>query len=416
MLALACIGFGKDVAAAEWEVKGDLGQQLEYNDNISLNTIRKDSVVGYLLTPSLQASRKTEVLDIAFDGRGDIRRYDDSNWDCDNYNLRLNNQYKTKRSVYSLNGGYSISCSYALQITDTGLLVPNNRSEQYRVEPSWAWRWTERDKLSLTGSYSKTSYKNSFFGAAFNNQGSLNFSGNETYAVNLGESHEWSRRLTLTGNLFYSNIKYTGFGISSLNATTQNLFGFVLGGDYEIDQNWSFNVGAGPVWVDGARRNFGSVSSEQNSSLSLGSNANINLNYDDKLTKFSTGFSSSINPSSLGQTLQNHNLTANYSYRFTQHLLLDLSANFSINQSIGGGQSTGSQFDRTYFTTAAGIAWEPTRNWQIKGSYVYRWQDYQRDRNVQDLQDLRNINVGTSNSNAVMLFLNYAWDGIKRSR
>jgi hypothetical protein len=416
MFALACIGFGKDVAAAEWEVKGDLGQQLEYNDNISLNTIRKDSVAGYVLRPSLQASRKTEVLDIAFEGLGDIRRYDDSNWDCDNYNLSLNNQYKTKRSVYGLSGGYSVSCSYAQQITDTGLLVPNSQSEEYRVEPSWAWQWTERDKLSLIGSYSKTSYSNSFVGVAFNNQGSLNFSGNETYSVNLGESHEWSRRLTLTGNLFYSNIEYTGFGISAQSATTQNLFGFVLGANYEIDKNWSFSVGGGPVWVDGVGQNFGSVSQEQNSSISLGSNANIDVTYDGKLTKFSAGYSNSIDPSSLGQTLQNHNVFANYSYRFTQHLLLDLSGNFSNNQSIGGGQSTGSQFDRTYFTTAAGIAWEPTRNWQLKGSYVYSWQDYQQDQDLQNLQNLRNINVGTSHSNAVMLFLNYSWDGIQRSR
>ena len=58
LLVLACIGFGKDVAAAEWALKGSLGQQLQYNDNIALSTIRKDSVVGYLLTPSLQASTK----------------------------------------------------------------------------------------------------------------------------------------------------------------------------------------------------------------------------------------------------------------------------------------------------------------------------------------------------------------------
>lgn len=416
MLALACIGFGKDVAAAEWEVKGDLGQQLEYNDNISLNTIRKDSVAGYVLRPSLQASRKTEVLDIAFEGLGDIRRYDDSNWDCDNYNLTLNNQYKTKRSVYGLSGGYSASCSYAQQITDTGLLVPNSQSKQYQIEPSWAWQWTERDKLSLTGSYSKTSYSDPFVGIAFTDQGSLNFSGNETYSVNLGESHEWSRRLSLTGNLFYSNIEYTGMDISTQGATTQNLFGFVLGANYEIDKNWSFSVGGGPVWVDGVGQNFGSVSQEQNSSISLGSNANINLTYDGKLTKFSASYSNSIDPSSLGQTLQNHNILANYSYRFTQHLLLDLSGNFSNNQSIGGDQSTGSQFDRTYFTTAAGIAWEPTRNWQLKGSYVYSWQDYQEDQDVQNFQNVRNLNVGTSNSNAVMLFLNYSWDGIQRSR
>ena len=124
LLVLACIGCGKDVAAAEWALKGSLGQQLQYNDNIALSTIRKDSVIGYLLTPSLQATRKTGVLDIGFQGQGDIRRYDDSRWDCDNYNLGLNNDYRTKRSVFGLSGGYSVSCSYSQQIRIQDYLCP----------------------------------------------------------------------------------------------------------------------------------------------------------------------------------------------------------------------------------------------------------------------------------------------------
>jgi len=74
LLVLACIVPGKDVAAAEWALKGSLGQQLHYDDNISLSTIRKESVAGYLLAPSLQASRKTGALDIALEGQGDTKR------------------------------------------------------------------------------------------------------------------------------------------------------------------------------------------------------------------------------------------------------------------------------------------------------------------------------------------------------
>jgi len=99
LLVLACIVPGKDVAAAEWALKGSLDQQLLYNDNISLSTIRKESVAGYHLAPSLQATRKTGSLDVGLEGQGDIRRYDDSRWDCNNYNLGSNNGYRAKRSV-----------------------------------------------------------------------------------------------------------------------------------------------------------------------------------------------------------------------------------------------------------------------------------------------------------------------------
>jgi len=201
LLVLACIVPGKDVAAAEWALKGSLGQQLHYDDNISLSTIRKESVAGYLLAPSLQASRKTGALDIALEGQGDIRRYDDSRWDCNSYNLGSNNDYRAKRSVFSLSGGYAVSCSYSQQITDTGLLVPASQAENYRLAPSWTWQWTPRDQMTLGTSYSKTSYSNSLNDSASNI--GTGFSGNDTYTVNLGGNHEWNRRLSLNEKLFF---------------------------------------------------------------------------------------------------------------------------------------------------------------------------------------------------------------------
>ncbi len=404
LLVLACIVFGKDAAAAQWALKGSLGQQLQYDDNISLNTIRKDSVAGYLLKPSLQATRKTGSLDVGLEGQGDIRRYDDSRWDCNNYNLGSNNDYRAKRSVFSLSGGYSVSCSYSQQITDTGLLVPASQAENYRLTPSWTWQWTSRDQLTLGTSYSKTSYSNSLGDVASST--GLSFSGNDTYTVNLGGNHEWSKRLSLNEKLLFSNVQYTGS-----NTSTQNLFGFQLGANYKINHYWAVSAGGGPMWVDTQQSSDG-VTSGQNPSLSLGSVANINLSYSDQLTQFSTGFSNSVNPSAIGQTLQTSSTFANYSYRLTQHLLLDLTSNYSRSESIGGQSSDNStsQFNRSYFTVAPGIAWELAKSWRLKGSYVYRWQDYQQNKNLQ------NLNAGTSDSNAVMFSLGYSWDGIRLSR
>ncbi|MGZ5018729.1 MAG: hypothetical protein ACXV8U_23415 [Methylobacter sp.] len=404
LLVLACIGFGENVAAAEWGLKGTLDQALQYNDNIAFRTIQKSSVVGYLLAPSLEATRKTEVLDIGFSGKGDIRRYDDSRWDCDNYNLGLNNDYRTQRSIFSLKGGYSVSCSYAQQINDTGLLAPNSQSKNYKIGPSWTWQWTSLDQLTLNPSYSKTSYSNPS-GGVISSTG-LNFSGNETYSINLGGNHEWSKRLSLSEKLLFSNIQYTGS-----NALAQNLFGFQLGAKYKIDPNWAASANGGPMWVD-TQQNSTSATSGQNTSLSLGSIAAINLSYSGQSTQFSTGFSNSIDPSAIGQTLQTSSIFASYSYRLTQRLLLDITSSYSRAESIGGHSSNipNNQFKRNYYTVAPTIAWELAQSWQLKGSYVYRWQDYKNDNNFQ------NLNVGTSESNAVMLSLGYSWDGIQISR
>jgi hypothetical protein len=411
LFVLASSVCGKDVVAAEWELAGTLGQQLQYNDNISFSSIRKDSVFGYLLTPELHASRKTADLDLVIQGQGDIRRYTDPIWDCDNFNVGANNAYRTNRSTFGLNGGYDISCTYAQQITDTGLILPNSQAENYHLAPSWTWQWTARDQLILDAAYSKTSYSASQNGIASSNDSSV-FSGNDTYTVSLGGNHKWSRRLTFDAKLYFSDIQYTGSSDS-----TQNLYGFQLGGNYKIDRLWTIASIAGPVWID-TQAGSNEVSSVQSSSLSLSSIANINLNYDGQLSKFSTGYSNAVNPSAIGQTLQTQSFFANFSYSLTQHLMLDLTGNYSLSESTGDNSidNSNSQFNRDYFTVTTGFTWAIAKHWQLKGSYAYSWQDYQQDQNIQNINGLTNFNIGKSKSNLVMLFLNYSWDGIRVSR
>jgi hypothetical protein len=404
---LLCAGLVQDATAVEWALTGSLEQQLVYNDNISLNPVLPDSVVGYLLTPELQVSRKTEVLDITLNGQADIRRYDDSRWNCDNYNFGMGNAYRTGRSVFGLRGAYAVSCAYSQQITDTGVLLPNNESENYQIVPSWVWQWTPRDQLILDASYSSTRYTGPGAISSSTDNRSLSFNGSDAYSVNLGANHDWSRLLKLNAKLFFSNIRYTGS-----NASTQNLFGFQVGADYVIDHSWSIRASGGPRWVNEAGDSSNSVSSGQNNSLTLGSVANISLNYDGQFTRFSGGYSNTFYPSALGQTLQTHSIFLNYAYELTQFVVLDISGNFSQSEPIGGEttDSRTAQFDRTYFTVAAGIAWNVAKNWQLKGSYIYTRQDYQQN------TTLSNLMTGVSDSNLLMIVLTYSWPGIHASR
>jgi hypothetical protein len=402
--------FGKGVTAADWALTGGLGQQFQYNDNFSFSPVRKESVFGYLLNPRFLAGRKTEALDLALEGQADIRRYSDSRWDCDNFKLAANGDYRIHRSIFSLNGGYGVNCSYTQQITDTGLILPNNQVEKYQLAPSWTWQWTARDQLILNASYFKTSYSTQ--NGIASGSPSLIFRGNETYTISLSGNHQWSRRLSLNEKLYFSNTQYTG-----PNATEQNLFGFQLGGDYKIDRLWTVNANAGPVWVD-TQPDANAVSTTQSSSLSLGSIANISINYDGQLTKFSTGYSNAVKPSAIGQALQTQSFFAHYSYRLTRDLLLDLSGHYTQSESIADKSLNNSnrQFDRTYFRVSAGITWDLAKHWQLRGSYTYNWQDYQQNQNLQNFDGIANLNAGTSEANVVMFFLNYSWDGVRISR
>lgn len=394
-LALACTG----ARASEWgELKGSLGQQVLYNDNIQLNATQKQPVFGYVLTPSGQLSHNTETFDIGLNAQGNIRRYDQSLWDCEGYNLGLNTRYKTRRSGFSMAGGYGVSCAYAQQAQQTGVVVPGVQATSYSLAPSWTWQWTPRSQLNLGATYTKRSYGSGSASAAAGT-GSTGYKNYDSYTANLGLSHAWSRDLSLEGGVYFMNNQYAG-----ATGSTQTLYGFQLGGSYVISQHWVANVEGGLRLADIQQNTVAGSLSTANSS-SLGTTANLKISYNDRLTRFSTGYSNMVIPSSIGQTLQTQTVSANYAYQLAPHLSWDTNASFSHSQSIAGPSAiatanASSAYDRDYFTVATALAWELARDWKLTGSYAYRWQKYKQQANYAD-------------SNIVMLSLNYAWDGIE---
>jgi outer membrane receptor for ferrienterochelin and colicin len=153
------------------------------------------------------------------------------------------------------------------------------------------------------------------------------------------------------------------------------------------------------------------VLTAQNDSISLGFIANVNLNYSGERSSFSAGYSNATLPSAIGQTVQNQSFSISYSYRIKQNISLDLITNYTNSQSIGSqtGSTLTNNFNRDYLIASLGLAWQINKDWQLKGSYLYRWQHYPQQGTTQSLF------AGTANSNTVMLFLNYAWDGISNA-
>ena len=118
---------------------------------------------------------------------------------------------------------------------------------------------------------------------------------------------------------------------------------------------------------------------------------------------FSIGYSKTIMPSALGQTLQNQSIFAKYSYNITPHLSLNLNSMVLESLSLGGQSTTGTtaSFSRDAITNIVTLAWDFAEKWQLKGSYTYRWQKLLQQQN------------GVAESNMVMLSLNYALDEIE---
>jgi hypothetical protein len=384
LAVLICFGCSKISTAADWELDGTLGQALQYNDNISLST-QRTAVFGYILAPALQVQRKGQVLDLSLRGQGDIRIYDESRWNCENYGVALSSSYRSSgRSTFKLDGNYNRTCTLVQQLTDTGLLIPKSESENYRVLPSWAWQWTPVDRININASYSKQSYTTA---TSSNFNGISPLSDNETFGFAVQENHSWSPRLLLSGSVFFANTQFT----RGEQRTHQNSFGFQLGGKYKISERWVINVEGGPQWID-SNASRSSDLSERGSSITLGGIGKAELSYKGQIYDVSFNISSSAMPSGFGQLQQYSSAGINYKYKFTKNLLLDARGEFLHSQPIGNDNLG---VDRNYLHTSIGLLWEPIRHWMLRGEYNYRWQEYNRERRIE------------AYSNDIILSLNY---------
>ncbi|MGY6276077.1 hypothetical protein [Methylomonas sp. MgM2] len=399
LLASLVLIVHKQIAVAdEWKVSGTLDQEVEYNDNIALRT-EPAAVFGYLLKPTVSANWNTPVMGVGITGRGDIRRYDDERWDCDNYLLRADQHYSLKRHIFSLSGGYSKNCSYSQQILDTGILIPNNQTERFNADPSWGWQLTPLDRLTLRPSYSETNYTRISVGD--NQATNLNYQNNRTISINLSESHDWNRRLSTNAGLFYSDTEFSNVGSTS----RQGMVGFQLGGQYVLTREWSVNAGGGLRWV---QQPFSSSSAGDsgNNSLLMTQVGNLDLTYNGRYMNYSLSYSRSVNPSAYGQLLDYSSLGMKFSYQIIRELSFNVNGTLSENQAVGQAESQTAQ-NRKYYSASTGLIWKFAREWQLSATYLYRRQEY---------PDASFASSGTRDSNAVMFQLNYKWDGWKISR
>ena len=386
--------------ADEWKISGTLEQSVEYDDNIGLNEDATPAI-GYLLNPVFLAEWNTDNMSVGLTGSGDIRRYNIKIWDCETFSMGFNQQYQQRSHVLSINGGYTQSCSRTDQFSDTGILAADNQSETYNISPAWSWQWSALDQLSLTSSYSKTTYSST---DSNNNIGAnvSNFQGNETYRISLSENHLWTRRLSSTLSGFYS---YTKFG-DSVSSSIQKVFGFQLANHYDITRKWTIDVGGGLNWVDTPSNN--SLISNGNDSLLRTESINLALNYSGQLFNYSVNYSRTVNPSASGQVTEFNSANMNFSYKINRKLTFNINGNYSKNQTVGQ-EDNQTSIDRTFYTSSIRLVWDFAKQWKLSTSYRYRRQKL----NNTGFTQVINTQAGVIDSNALIINLNYNWDGLR---
>ncbi|WP_041364772.1 hypothetical protein [Methylomonas methanica] len=397
---LVWIMLGQVTVAAELKVAGNVDQGVEYDDNISLRS-EPASAFGYLLRPSFRLDWKTASMAAGISAGGDIRRYDDERWNCDNVTLGLNLRYVRKRNAFSVTGSYGQSCSYSQQVSDTGILLPSNQSDSKTLSPNWSWQMTRRDSLSLSPNYSQTAFTSTVAGP--NGVSGINLRDNQSFGVNLSEEHQWNRHLASTSSMFFSHSIFSGSNsVSSAGTSSQNVFGFQVGGQYVLSHNWTINANGGGRWVQ---------SPGSGSGLNFGETFNVAVDYKGRRDNFSLNLSRSVSPSAFGQIQDVKSLAMRYEYELNRKLSFGVNGRYSESQAVGQSITQLGQ-KRNYYDASAELAWKFAREWRLSASYRYRMQEYASTGAGQT----NSLLAGARDSNAIMFHLNYNWDGWRTSR
>ena len=387
------------VYAAEWSIKSSVKQDLFYDDNVSM-TENKEGSMAYKIIPVVNFLHRTDVSEVRAHASYGTQYYADVaglNQDLQNYGV--NGNYSTERFTWGLAANLNIAPARNTAVQDSGNFASTAQRTSWSIAPSISYKLTELDSLSLSPSYSETSYSTN------------EFSGNKNQNINLAWQRQWTERFSNSISVFYlhnefgnsnqlteNNEAFTIPRATGNNGGTYNSYGLNFSTAYLWSEKWGVNGSAG---IQKTESEIGTLLGFVQKSSSLGFLTNSNVSY--KGESISTQFyvNSSLVPSSQGQLQQQIGVGLNINDKITEKISADFSTASQLSKSATS--SINDQPTRHNINVRPSLNWNMTPDWTLSGSYRYRIQ-------LSDDQD------GAVDSNLFMLSVNYNWQGLSLSR
>lgn len=366
--------------AAEWSITGTLNPSVKYDDNVFMSETETSSV-QHSVSPTAIFSREQDNNNARLSLGYNIDRYQSLSYlDKQNPFVRFSSGYQTERSDWGLKAGYVKSSSRNTEAEDTGDFKTESTVTTKTLLPSYQYKLTERDSVSLGGGYSQKTFS------------TTDFNDNETLSLNTGWTRQFSERMSGGLNFSVANSQSTGM-IVSTDYDNYNLSSSL---NYALSELWRLSGSIGVRRLNSQQTyNTGNTVDSSSSGLSF----DINANRQTELGSLYVGLSRSIAPSSTGDVNETDRLNFSWSRNLTERVSTSLTT--SYQQTTSALENTNQQRENLTFSPA--INWELERNLGLNLAYNYR----------QQKRSELNSNVS---SNALILTLNYDWDGLRVSR
>lgn len=367
--------------AAEWSVSSTFNPSVNYDDNVFLEDDEQSSM-HYALTPTVVVSRAVDNMATSVSVGYQIDKYSSLSSDNDTENpfIRFNSTYSTVRSQYGLSASYTEATSRSTALEDTGDFSTQSINRTRLISPSYSYQLTERDTLSLNGSYQERL------------SSTTSFSDTETKSVSVGWQHQFSERLSAGFNGTISNYKSEGIILS----TDDDSYNLSTSFTYNWSELWAITGNVGARKLNSDRTSVGTEISD--SDTSTGSTFGFSAIRTDDINTYTVDLSRDLSPSGTGDVNESDRISSSWAHHISERLSAKVVA--SYQETTSALDDSSEKRENIHFSPS--LRWQLERNLNVNFEYTYRKQTQESGR--------------SADSNAVSVTLNYDWDGIRVSR
>ncbi len=371
--------------AAEWKVDATVKQNLSFDDNVRMSENPKSSFI-YKLIPTINLAYKTETVGIDASINYGIQRFlSIKELDRNFQKYSLNSYYVTERSNWGLNLLLSMTPARDSAAQDSGDFDTNAEKLTRSIAPFFSYNLTALDTLSLSPSYSETSFS------------SDNFSDYENSNITFNWKHQWTTRYSNSISLFYSRFDSISSGDILTRKTKSDSYGANLSSTYW----WTENLKISSTWGIRMILSENTLGSNLAKSEGFGFLSDTAIKYRGENYLVDFNFSRSLVPSSRGNLNEQNRVSLSLNYDLSKRLSTRVRGSYQSSKSASSNSNE--TRTRENLLLQSSLNWKMARDWTISASYRYRQQD-------------RGTENSKAASNSFMLSINYNWQGLRVAR
>ena len=387
---LAAAASAEGAAAQEWKLDTNLSQRFVYSDNLLLGRQNEIETFGSVTTPALRLERNSPTLNLSLDGAFDFARYFDApGFNSEDQRLRFNaSQTLSERASWGLSSRFVHDTLLRSENNENGRFVEDpTELISWDVRPSWTYRLSPVDQLSLSGSYLSNTYDGT---------DKVDY---QYYGGTAQLGHRLSEIDQVTASLSY--FRYVpdsteGDG----DETATNTMSALIGYGYEPSERLALSgaIGAGYSIREGV--------SDGSDDTGLGFRAKFNGRYEiTDITSLTFNLSHDSEPGNDGDYETRNRASLGFNQALTPMTRFSLDFQYSDTFDYAGinGDPSDDGADSRFFSVRPGLNWRLTEDVSLAAEYQFRYKLY---------------DDGTDPAMANAVFLNlrwalptWAWDG-----